>query len=811
MKRKAWPILLAALVIAGQACNLTNILNPADPSPTPALSTPIPTSVPTLTPTVVPVLTAQARVEAGDTKLFNGDWTGALQEYQRVLNESQDTELRAAAYLGLGRTYLAMENYTEARDVLETLQELYPESQASAPANLVLADVYVVFSDNQAAAEAYQRYLDARSGVLDSYVAEWRGDRLMDTGNYAEAIAAYQQAAAAPRLGDPAIVQVKIGNAQAENGDYQAALTTYQSIFDATSNDYLRADLDVLIGRTYLELEDSDKAYAFFQHAVTSYPLAGSALTALQELVDAGVAVDEFQRGYIDYNMAVINDSAELYSAAIRAFDRYLETNPEEHSDAAHYYRALALRASGDAEGAIAEFDQMIAEHAFDTNWVEAFRQKARTQWLWQEDIEGAMDTLLGFVASTPSQPASAEFLFLSGVVAESDGRLTLSTELWPRVADEYPASEYAYDAVFQAGISFYRLDNFPQAQSLFLRANQSALSLEEEAQSLSWLAKTYQAQGSEDLALNAWEQAAAVDPSGYYSERSRDILDGRGIFQPPASYSFEYDVEAVRREAEAWIISTFNLPPETDLSGPGSLASDGRFQRGAELWRVGEYELARAEFEDLRQAVATDPGASYRLANYLLDLGLYRTAIFAAREVLNIAGMSDAAALNAPRYFSLVRFGTYYSEIVLPEAAASGVDPFFFYAMMRQESLFEGFVTSSAGARGLLQIIPITGQEIADLTDWPPDYTADDLYRPYVSIRFGVDYLATKRNEFDGDMYAALAAYNAGAGNASYWQARAKGDPDLFLEIIGFEETYNHIRSIYELFTIYRNLYSTE
>jgi soluble lytic murein transglycosylase len=388
---------------------------------------------------------------------------------------------------------------------------------------------------------------------------------------------------------------------------------------------------------------------------------------------------------------------------------------------------------------------------------------------------------------------------------------LTRSIEIWPRVADEYPSSEYAYDAVFLTGISNYRMEDYVAAQSMFLRAYQAALSLEQQSQSLFWVAKALQVQGDEDGARNAWEQAAAVDPTGYYSERASDILEGEVVFQVPDSISFDYNVEAERQEAEAWIIDTFDLPADTNLSDLGALPGDPRFQRGTELWRLGEYEMARAEFEDLRQSLTTDPANSYRLANYLIELGLYRTGIFAAREVLTMAGMSDAATMNAPTYFNRIRFGTYFRDLVERETKAESLDPLFFYSMMRQESLFEGFVTSSAGARGLLQIIPITGQEAADLAGWPPDFTPDDLYRPIVSIRLGADYLAVQRHAFGGDMYAALAAYNAGPGWASYWSGLADGDQDLFLEVAQFAETRNHIRSIYELFTIYRNLYSVK
>ena len=813
MKPNTWLLLLAALAIAGQACNLPQAL--ITPQPTPATQNPTAISNPTSPPVPLPTLTIAARVEAGDLAYFNGDWAAALREYQRVVDESDDPELRAAALLGVGRTQIKLENVVEARKVLQGLIEDYPLSQAAAGAYFTLADVYIEFNNWLGAAEAYEHYLELRPGLIDSYVQEWRGDRLVDAANYTQAIAAYQQALNAPRLGDNFSVQVKIGNAQSLSGDYSAAILTYQAIFDATINEYLKADLNLLIGRAYLALEDTETAYSYYQHAVNNYPLAYSSYAALVELVNAGIPVDEYQRGFIDYYIATLTsdpgDAQELFSAAIRAFDRYLEVNPDAHNDSAHYYRALALRANGDYGGGISEWTHMMAEHAFDEHWVDAFSEKAYTQWVYLEDYEGGIQTLLDFVASTPSQPASAEFLFTAGRIAERGGRLTRSIEIWPRVADEYPSSEYAYDSVFLAGISAYRLESYAQSQSLFLRAYRSALSLEQQSQSLFWIAKTLQAQGGDAGARNAWEQAAAADPTGYYSERASDILEGRGIFEPPASYSFDYDIEAERQEAEAWIRTTFSLPAETDLSHPGSLAADPRFQRGTELWNLKEYELARAEFEELRQSLVADPAASYRLANYLIDLGLYRTGIFAAREVLTIAGLSDAATMNAPRYFNRLRFGAYYSDLVLPQTARNGLDPLFFYSMMRQESLFEGFVTSSAGARGLMQVIPSTGEQVAELAGWPPDFTPDDLYRPLVSIRLGAEYLDMQGNAYDGDMYAALAAYNAGPGNASYWMGLANGDPDLFLEVISFAETRNHIRSVYELFTIYSNLYSTE
>ena len=174
----------------------------------------------------------------------------------------------------------------------------------------------------------------------------------------------------------------------------------------------------------------------------------------------------------------------------------------------------------------------------------------------------------------------------------------------------------------------------------------------------------------------------------------------------------------------------------------------------------------------------------------------------------LNQAGMDDAETMSAPVYFNHIRFGPYYRELVMPASEVYNFHPLFLFSVMRQESLFEGFVRSAAGARGLMQIIPSTGQEIAANANWPPAYTDEDLYRPLVSVTLGTDYLNRQRGFMSGDLYGALAAYNGGPGNAMTWKNLVPPDPDLYMEVIRFQETREYIKGIYEIFSIYKHLY---
>jgi soluble lytic murein transglycosylase len=183
----------------------------------------------------------------------------------------------------------------------------------------------------------------------------------------------------------------------------------------------------------------------------------------------------------------------------------------------------------------------------------------------------------------------------------------------------------------------------------------------------------------------------------------------------------------------------------------------------------------------------------------------LYRLSINAAARVVTAAGVDTS---TVPKYIARLRYPAYYQDLVLPASEEYDLDPLLIFSLIRQESLFEGFVRSSAGASGLMQIIPATGQDIAERLGWPQDYSSEDLSRPLVNLTFGVAYLDAQRTAFNGDLYAALAAYNGGPENARQWSKLASSDQDLFLEVIRYAETRNYIRGVYELFNIYRLLY---
>jgi soluble lytic murein transglycosylase len=225
---------------------------------------------------------------------------------------------------------------------------------------------------------------------------------------------------------------------------------------------------------------------------------------------------------------------------------------------------------------------------------------------------------------------------------------------------------------------------------------------------------------------------------------------------------------------------------------------------RALELWNLGFAGEARLDFESLRIGFQDDPLTTYQLAVFYRDIGLYRSSILASGRLLDLANTS---ALGAPAFIARLRYPRYFSELVNEYASLYQLDPLFVFALIWQESAFEGFAVSSASAQGLMQIWPPTGEDIAARISWP-NYVVTDLQRPSVSVAFGTWLLNDELQRFDGDRYAALAAYNAGTGQAADWDEASGGDPDLYYESISLSEPKRYIRMIYQHYAIYAALY---
>ncbi len=831
MKRKPNKpaIVLIAFCLLLPACQLP-VEETATPEPTQALPTATSSATVENPPNVKSIqFETEEHIKEGDEALLFGDYAEAERIYADALANNSDATMQAMASYDLGLTYYSSDKEALALTIFENLIKEYPESLQSQRANFLVGEIYAGLGRSMEALEAYQAYLDARANVIDPFVLEKIGDIHVKEEDYTAAIEAYQAAYLVTKPGDEGTLAVKIASAYDSLGEDEVALSMYQDIYYNTDNPYTKAQMDLLMGRIHYTNGALEQAYAFYQDAVNNYPEAYDSYSALVTLVDDGQEVDEFQRGMINYNIG-------QYDLAIEAFDRYM-SSPQADIAAGLYYKALTNRAMGleranfssnerheankidgtaeDLE-AIALWNRILNEFPSSLYYTDASEDIAYTYFVYMDAPEKAAEVALNFVASVPASPSASSILFSAGRYYEIAGNISQAADTWTRLGNEYPSSSETFQALFFAGMLYFRLAEYEKAQLALNKALVLSLDPLETSGAHLWLGIVHMQTGDLEAARDAWRAAKASDPNGYHGLRAQELLDGVEPFAPPEKVDFSAGMQSQenwgkeKTIAEAWLRTSFMVPEDIDLENVGELGFDERFIRGYEYWSLGLYEAGRAEFEALRNEYEADPVKTFQLLQTFLDLGYYRSAIAAGRSILKLSGL-DEFNENAPKYFKLVIYGTYYQKWILPAADEYGIDPLLLYSLIHQESHFEGYVSSSAGARGLMQIMPETGAQIAGEIGWPEIFDEADLDIPYISLTLGTNYLRRQILGFEGDLYAALAAYNGGPGNALSWKEIAGDNPDLFLGSVRYLETRTYIRVINENYAQYRLLYGSK
>lgn len=144
------------------------------------------------------------------------------------------------------------------------------------------------------------------------------------------------------------------------------------------------------------------------------------------------------------------------------------------------------------------------------------------------------------------------------------------------------------------------------------------------------------------------------------------------------------------------------------------------------------------------------------------------------------------------------------HEDVIRQQANEKGVDAALIAAVIYSESKFSD-QESSAGARGLMQITPEAAKFI-EKQSGGTTFKLDDLSDPEINIRYGTFLLKELLDRYEGDEAAALAAYNAGPGNADKW-----GGAGLRVEDIPFPETRAYVEEVLEKQAEYRQKYAKE
>ena len=499
--------------------------------------------------------------------------------------------------------------------------------------------------------------------------------------------------------------------------------------------------------------------------------LRGLAALAVVSLCSSGLAVDPAQAA----TKALSDSDAAAYSAAFQAAAQGDYDAAEHAAQAADDKSLLGYISLQKLMG-----PQVTATYADLTAWLKHYADLPGADRVFalarKRQPRGAADPKIpaifaatGDVAfTTPTNGAGqqAREAFYSGDVEKAHRLAVASGERWI------------------AGLSAFRLKNYAEAMSRF---QQVALDNNENewlrAGAAYWAARAAIASGQPELAPD-YLRIASRSPATFYG-----MIAERQLGLEPGA------------DPDAYVLAKAGF-------GPAPPSNDGEFVKTAYA-ALNSSELSRLMKSDARAKRAVALAQIGRRTEAGLEL---RAGLAAARtDSEKRTWTTLALELNGGQSSRARQMHFDPDDYPTPQYAPVGgftVDKALVFAVVRQESRFDAYATSHAGAIGLMQLMPQTAAAAVGDDKLLADSTP--LYDPAVNLRAGQDYIESLMGHgAHGDMLRTVAAYNGGPGTLMHTQAIV-GDSDvlMLIECMPAAETRGYVEKVMSNYWIYRRIF---
>lgn len=515
-------------------------------------------------------------------------------------------------------------------------------------------------------------------------------------------------------------------------------------------------------GRMAHELGDPDQARAELRAALAAAPTsaaAGSAATLLEEI--GGLTIDD------RLALARTLDARGAKRRATAHYRAWLSANVGSGADRSRIRQALgqALFDAGDFAGAIEALAPLQTADALYLTGRAEFRRgnSARGRELYRR-----------VAREYPGSRAGSEALFLVADLAHDEQDLTTARSAYREVADHFEGTDRAGLSLMRLAGSLYQQGDYPSAAATWEEYRTSYPTGARWLEATYWAGRAHAAAGEFGRATDLYRAVREREPLSYYALKASEQLE-EPFWPPTMTNAPPADAAAVAR-VEAWMAPI-------DL-----------------LLAAGLYTEAEAEADRIIDRAGEDRALLYPLAEQLNARGLTVRGIRLGLRLQN-AGERNARLLRIVYPFP-------YRPMLEAEAREKGLDPFLVAALIRQESLFKARISSPAGARGLMQVMPETGRGLArgaGIDGWDVGL----LYQPEINAHLGTIFLAEQMSRWDGSLPSVFAAYNAGPNRMQAWQRFPEyPDEELFTERIPYRETRDYVKILTRNIAIYRGLY---
>ncbi len=672
----------------------------------------------------------------------------------------------------------------------------YAESQ-KAPEQRALAYFALGYREYEAG-----EYLEAAKDLRQS------ADRRLALADYAT----YYSAAAALKANDPVQTAEAVRNFSSNFPEsslrLQALELLAQALVDSqqpqeavqilTAEPSVRrhATLSLLLAKAYEEAGDLSQAARAFQEVYFAFPASASAKDAGEALgnLRSRLGTDYPQpTEEIETARAELLFNASLLREALKDYEALLSSRPASaHAGDWQLGRARCqLRLRRDSEAV----DALSASFASPT--LNAERLALLVEVYAREDNPTAALAALSQIQAIDSHSTSYESALYS--VGNLDFRLgdwQNAGHQYQTLVESFPQGSHKQDAGWRLIWCYYLAGAHDQVRQAFRDYLTQYTRSSHTPAALYWLGRLEEEQGDASDAQGLYALLQNRFAHSFYAEqaslRERKLPADRPAGVPsPSSTAWQVAQVIPPRDSPPIPSCSSDVPPES-------------LQPALTLQALSLGDLAE---QYLRASLASRPGQpQVRLFLSRLEAGQGNAsaALFDAGRIVPDYPFYEFSEL--PKEMWNLLFPRTYWPLVQRQARANRLDPYLVMGLIRQESAFSPRATSSADARGLMQVMPTT----ASRSKRPARIrsTGARLYNPTYNVRFGCSYLRSLLKDFDGKPELALAAYNAGDFRVRAWlKGNAFRDSSEFLEAIPIRATRVYVEAVLRDAAIYRQL----
>jgi soluble lytic murein transglycosylase len=740
---------------------------------------------------------------------------------QEILTFAPDSLLIEATKNRLARSYFESKNYDTAIRLLSgqassnaaqtkenpaAIAQQKPLNAQSRENLVLLAQAFLQSGKTEQARETFTKLITGmpNPGQPDDFaLAGARGLDALEVG-------AEKFGKTAPALSD--YEHLRRAQIYAFNRDFADARLHYRAIIENHPASGLVPDAIYQIGRGYVQMGEFVEAINWFERVQEQFPEHPVSRDALSQAASAYSRVNKPREAVSRYQKLIEKhaDAENLERAYLNIVDVLRDAG--ENGDALKWTMKTQEVFRGKLPEALALFAQARI-HIAQSDWRSALADLDKLQTF--SDLGGTR---------VPGGTNKTEIVFLKGLALENLNRYPEAIDVYLSIPDgrgEY----YGWRAT-------ERLKSLANNEKTSQFVRQKFDSFHEKAK------QSVSANNAEIVRQSA-QSALRLLPGGEVKDESAS-----------ANITKKESLLNILREAYSLLPNYQKIPnyKVLELGRKDSLREkretkeQGYHQNLAdELLFLGLYDEAAPELEKARSEntgkqfagtnsnkktntesnteTNTETNPKSKIQNPKSDDFAYTLAVFYRRgdmahravgfaEPLWRSVPADYQTELIPRDQIELLYPAPYADSLLKYAPERQVDPRFLLSIMRQESRYRADVKSNAAARGLMQFISTTANQIAGQVG-RENFVQDELYNPPTAVLFGSQYLSNLFKQFPNQPAAVAASYNGGEINMARWLARSKSDsPDRYVPEIIFSQSKDYVYKVLANYRVYQMFY---